>query len=283
MFIFNFKNMPFITSAQNGAEPIQIFYEDLGKGKPVVFIHGWPLSGSMWEYQVTQLSKAGLRCISYDRRGFGHSDRPFGPYDYDTLAGDLKSLLDELQLEDVTLVGFSMGGGEIAKYFSLHGGAGVTKAVLISAVVPYMLQTDTNPNGVPQEMFDKMAKGMMEDRPTFMEGFNKDFFGVTLTNHPVTEAFLTNSLIKVMDASPIATLECAKAFSSTDFRNDVGKINVPTLIIHGDADKTVPIEPTGNESAKLLPGAKYIVYEGAPHGLWFTHKERLNQDLLEFI
>lgn len=275
--------MPFITSAQNGAEPIQIFYEDLGKGKPVVFIHGWPLSGSMWEYQVTQLSKAGLRCISYDRRGFGHSDRPFGPYDYDTLAGDLKSLLDELQLEDVTLVGFSMGGGEIAKYFSLHGGAGVTKAVLISAVVPYMLQTDTNPNGVPQEMFDKMAKGMMEDRPTFMEGFNKDFFGVTLTNHPVTEAFLTNSLIKVMDASPIATLECAKAFSSTDFRNDVGKINVPTLIIHGDADKTVPIEPTGNESAKLLPGAKYIVYEGAPHGLWFTHKERLNQDLLEFI
>lgn len=275
--------MPFIKSAQNGAEPIQIFYEDLGKGKPVVFIHGWPLSGSMWEYQVTQLSKAGLRCISYDRRGFGHSDRPFGPYDYDTLAGDLKSLLDELQLEDVTLVGFSMGGGEIAKYFSLHGGAGVTKAVLISAVVPYMLQTDTNPNGVPQEMFDKMAKGMMEDRPTFMEGFNKDFFGVTLTNHPVTEAFLTNSLIKVMDASPIATLECAKAFSSTDFRNDVGKINVPTLIIHGDADKTVPIEPTGNESAKLLPGAKYIVYEGAPHGLWFTHKERLNQDLLEFI
>ncbi len=275
--------MPFITSAQNGAEPIQIFYEDLGKGKPVVFIHGWPLSGSMWEYQVTQLSKAGLRCISYDRRGFGHSDRPFGPYDYDTLAGDLKSLLDELQLEDVTLVGFSMGGGEIAKYFSLHGGARVSKAVLISAVVPYMLQTDTNPNGVPQEMFDKMAKGMMKDRPTFMEGFNKDFFGVSLTNHPVTEAFLTNSLVKVMDASPIATLECAKAFSSTDFRNDVGKINVPTLIIHGDADKTVPIEATGNETAKVLSDAKYIVYEGAPHGLWFTHKDKLNKDLLDFI
>ena len=275
--------MPFIKSAQNGAEPIQIYYDDLGKGKPVVFIHGWPLSGSMWEYQVTQLTQQGLRCITYDRRGFGKSDRPIGPYDYDTLAGDLKSLLDELELEEVTLVGFSMGGGEIAKYFSLHGGARVSKAVLISAVVPYMLQTDTNPNGVPQEMFDKMAKGMMEDRPTFMEGFNKDFFGVSLTNHPVTEAFLTNSLVKVMDASPIATLECAKAFSSTDFRNDVGKINVPTLIIHGDADKTVPIEPTGEVSAKVIAGAKYIVYEGAPHGLWFTHKDKLNEDLLEFI
>ncbi len=275
--------MPFIQSAQNGAEPIQIYYEDLGKGKPVVFIHGWPLSGSMWEYQVTQLTQRGLRCITYDRRGFGHSDRPIGPYDYDTLAGDLKSLLDELELEEVTLVGFSMGGGEIAKYFSLYGGVHVSKAVLISAVVPYMLQTDTNPNGVPQEEFDKMAKAMMEDRPTFMEGFNKDFFGVSLINHPVTDAFLTHSLVKVMDASPIATLECAKAFSSTDFRNDVGKINVPTLVIQGDADQIVPIEATGEVSAKVIDGAKYIVYEGAPHGLWFTHKDKLNEDLLEFI
>lgn len=275
--------MPFIQSAQNGKEPIQIYYEDLGKGKPVVFIHGWPLSGSMWEYQVTTLSKAGLRCITYDRRGFGKSDRPFGPYDYDTLAGDLKSLLDELQLEDVTLVGFSMGGGEIAKYFSLHGGARVSKVVLVSSVLPYMLQTDTNPKGVPQEVFDKMAKGMMEDRPTFFEGFNKDFFGVSLINHPVTDAFLTNSLVKVMDASPIATLECAKSFSLTDFRNDVPKINVPTLVIHGDDDKTVPIGATGEVAASMISGAKYIVYEGAPHGLWFSHKDKLNEDLKNFI
>ena len=146
-----------------------------------------------------------------------------------------------------------------------------------------MLKTDTNPNGVPQEEFNKMAKAMVEDRPTFMEGFNKDFFGVTLVSHPVTEAFLTNSLVKVMDASPIATLECAKAFSSTDFRNDVGKINVPTLIIHGDEDKTVPIEATGNETAKVITNAQYIVYKGAPHGLWFTHKDKLNQDLINFI
>lgn len=275
--------MPFINSVQGDSKAVQIYYEDYGKGKNVVFIHGWPLSGSMWEYQITQLPQQGMRCITYDRRGFGKSDRPADGYDYNTLAGDLKSLLHELDLNDVTLVGFSMGGGEIAKYFSLYGGKRVSKVVLISAVVPYMLKTEDNPDGVPQEEFDKMTKGMIEDRPGFMEGFNKDFFGVSLVNHPVTDAFLTNSLLKCMDANVIATLQCAKAFSSTDFRQDVPTINVPALIIHGDADKTVPIKPTGQESAKLLPGAKFIVYEGAPHGLWYTDKDRLNQDLIDFI
>ena len=275
--------MPFIKSVQNNDEPVKIYYEDLGKGKPVVFIHGWPLSGSMWEYQVTQLPQQGLRCIIYDRRGFGKSDRPFSGYDYNTMAGDLKSLLDELNLTDVTLVGFSMGGGEIAKYFSLHGGARVSKVVLISAVVPYMLKTADNPDGVPQEMFDKMAKAMTEDRPTFLEGFNKDFYGVGPSNNPVTDAYLNNSLNKGMDASPIATIQCAKSFSSTDFRKDVIKINVPTLIIHGDKDKTVPIKPTGEQSAKLIKGSVFKVYKGAPHGLWFTDKEKLNQDLVDFI
>ncbi|MBC7536085.1 MAG: alpha/beta hydrolase [Ferruginibacter sp.] len=275
--------MPFIKSAQTSSEPIDIYYEDSGKGKPVVFIHGWPLSGSMWEYQVTQLPQQGLRCITYDRRGFGNSDRPFTGYDYNTLAGDLKALLDQLDLKDVTLVGFSMGGGEIAKYFSLYGGARVSKVVLVSAVVPYMLQTADNPNGVPQEEFDKMAKGMMDDRPAFMESFNKDFFGVSLTNHPVSTAFLQNSLTRVMDASPIATLECAKSFSATDFRQDVSKINVPTLIIHGDKDKIVPMDATGKEAFKMIEGALFVVYKDAPHGLWFTDKEKLNQDLVDFI
>ncbi len=275
--------MPFIQSAQNNAEPINIYYEDLGKGKPVVLIHGWPLSGAMWEYQVTALTNVGLRCIVYDRRGFGKSDRPFEKYDYDTLAGDLKALLDALDLQDVSLVGFSMGGGEIAKYFSLYGGARVSQAVLISAVVPYMLKTPDNPDGVPQEEFDKMAKAMMDDRPTFLQGFNKDFYSVGLANHPVTEPYLNSALNKAMDASVIATLECAKSFSSTDFREDVVKINVPTLIIHGNDDKTVPIKPTGEESARLIPGAKLLVYEGAPHGLWFTEKEQLNKDLINFI
>ena len=275
--------MPFIESIQNSNEPVKIYYEDLGKGKPVVFIHGWPLSGSMWEYQVTQLSQQGLRCIIYDRRGFGKSDRPFSGYDYNTMAGDLKSLLNELNLIDVTLVGFSMGGGEIAKYFSLFGGARVAKVVLISAVVPYMLKTADNPKGVPQDVFDKMAKAMIRDRPTFLEGFNKDFYGLKPKKKPVTDAYLNSSLNKAMDASPIATIECAKSFSSTDFRKDVVKINVPTLIIHGDKDKTVPIEPTGEESARLIKGSFFKVYKGAPHGLWFTHQKELNQDLIDFI
>ena len=275
--------MPFIKSSPNNSESINIYYEDSGKGKPVVFIHGWPLSGSMWEYQVTQLPQQGLRCITYDRRGFGKSDRPFTGYDYDTLSADLKALLDELDLEDVTLAGFSMGGGEIAKYFSHYGDARVSKVILISAVVPYMLKTDDNPYGVPQEQFEKMAEGMQKDRPAFFESFNKDFFGVSLINHPVSDAFLQNGLTKVMDASPIATLECAKSFGFTDFRQDVVKINVPTLIIHGDEDKTVPIKPTGEQSAKLIKDSRFIVYEGAPHGLWYTEKDRLNRDLVEFI
>lgn len=275
--------MAFIKSAQPNGDIVNIYYEDLGKGKNVVFIHGWPLSGAMWEYQMTQLPQQGMRCITYDRRGFGNSDKPFGPYDYNTLAADLKAILGGLDLQEVTLVGFSMGGGEIAKYFSLHGGARVTKVVLISAVVPYMLKTEDNPDGVPQEAFDGMLKQMTDDRPAFLEAFNKDFFGVSFLSHPVSNAMLQQCANTAMQASPIATIECAKAFSSTDFRADVATINVPTLVIHGDADVTVPIAPTGNKSANQIAGAKYIIYEGQPHGLWFTAKERLNQDLIDFI
>ena len=275
--------MPFIKSVQNNEAPVSIYYEDSGTGLPVVFIHGWPLNGSMWEYQVTQLPQQGLRCITYDRRGFGKSDRPFGCYGYNTLAGDLKALLDELDLHEVTLVGFSMGGGEIAKYFSLYGGERVAKVVLISAVVPYMLQTEDNPDGVPQEAFDKMLKEMTDDRPGFLEEFNKDFYGVELLNQPVTSAYLANALTQALNASPIATIECAKSFSSTDFRDDVPKINVPTLIIHGDKDKTVPIKATAEQAVENIKGAVLKVYEGAPHGLWFTEKDKLNQDLIDFI
>ncbi len=275
--------MAFIKSAQPNGDIVNIYYEDLGKGKNVVFIHGWPLSGAMWEYQMTQLPQQGMRCITYDRRGFGNSDKPFGPYDYNTLAADLKAILGGLDLQEVTLVGFSMGGGEIAKYFSLHGGARVTKVVLISAVVPYMLKTEDNSDGVPQEAFDGMLKQMTDDRPAFLEAFNKDFFGVSFLSHPVSNAMLQQCANTAMQASPIATIECAKAFSSTDFRADVATINVPTLVIHGDADVTVPIAPTGNKSANQIAGAKYIIYEGQPHGLWFTAKERLNQDLIDFI
>lgn len=275
--------MPFIQSKQTNNTSINIYYEDLGSGKNVVFIHGWPLSGSMWEYQLTELPKHGIRCITYDRRGFGKSDKPYKGYDYNTLAADLKAVIDELNLNDVTLVGFSMGGGEIAKYFSLYGGEKISKVVLISAVVPYMLQTADNPHGVPQKIFDGMLKGLTNDRPTFLESFNKDFYGVSMMSHPVTDAYLANASNRAMESSPIATIETAKAFATTDFRNDVTKIDVPTLIIHGDKDKTVPIEATGDESAKLIKGSSYKIYEGAPHGLWFTEKEKLNRDLLAFI
>ena len=275
--------MPFVTSAQNNSSPVKIYYEELGIGKNVVFIHGWPLNGAMWEYQMTQLPQHGLRCIAYDRRGFGKSDWPASGYDYDTLAGDLKSLLEELDLNDVTLVAFSMAGGEVAKYFSLHEGKRVTKVVLISCVTPYMLKTEDNPDGVPAEIFDKMAAGITQDRPAFMESFNKDFFGVSLINHPVSNAFLANSLTQTLNSSPIATLQCARSFSTTDFRADVPKINVPTLIIHGDADKTVPIQATGDETSEILTDAKYFVYEGAPHGLWYTERNKLNMDIIDFI
>ncbi len=274
--------MPFIKSSQNNADPINIYYNDLGKGKNVVFIHGWPLNSEMWEYQITQFYKE-FRCISYDRRGFGKSSWPADGYDYNTLAGDLKAVMDELDLQDVTLVGFSMGGGEIAKYFSLYGGERVSKVVLISAVVPYMLKTDSNSVGTPKETFENMLEKMLDDRPDFLQSFGKAFFGVGLVSHPVSDAFLTNNLVRGMNSSPIATAECAKSFAFTDFRNDVKKINVPTLIIHGDADKTVPIEAAGKQSAQLIPNSIFKIYEGAPHGLWYTEKERLNQDIRDFI
>lgn len=275
--------MAFMSSKQETGQDVHIYYEDLGQGKPVVFIHGWPLNSKMWEYQVTALIKHGYRCIIYDRRGFGKSDRPGGPYDYDAMAGDLKAIIDGLGLNDITLVGFSMGGGEVARYFSKYGGERVAKVVLVSAVTPYMLKTNDNPEGVPKEVFEGMTEGILADRPAFMQEFNKEFFGVNFLKHPVSDAFLTAALVQQADASPIATLECAKAFAFTDFRADVKKINVPTLIIHGSADKIVPINTSSDQTAKLIPGATFKVYDGAPHGLWMTHKDELNKDLIDFM
>ena len=275
--------MPFIKSTQKDSEPVNIYYEDLGKGKPIVFIHGWPLSGAMWEYQVTELTQKGFRCITYDRRGFGKSDKPFSGYDYDTMAGDLKTLLDELELEDVTLVGFSMGGGEVAKYFMHYSNAHISKVILISCVVPYLLKTDDNPDGVPKELFEEIFKNIRNDRPGFFENFAKMFYGVSDEKNPVSGAFLANNLMRTMEASPIATLACAHSFAFTDFREDVLKINVPVLIIHGDDDKIVPIKPTGEQSAALIKNSNFIIYPGAPHGLWYTEKEKLNKDIIAFV
>ena len=276
--------MSFIKSKSDASgNVVKLFYEDLGAGKPVVFIHGWPHNHEMWEYQLAELPKHGLRCIAYDRRGFGKSDRPWAQYDYDTLAEDLKAVLEQLDLTNVTLVGFSMGGGEIARYIGKYGTERVEKVVLISSVTPFMLKTDDNTEGVPKENFDEMIEKITKDRPAFLSTFGKQFYGATLLSHPVSQQMLDWNQAHCLMSSAKATVDCVRSFSQTDFRNDVPKINVPTLIIHGDADKTVPITVSGDKTAALLPHAKYSVYEGAPHGLFITEKDRLNADLLDFI
>ena len=271
--------MPYV-KVQDGS---QLFYEEAGQGKPLVLIHGWPLSTRMWEYQMTELAGKGIRCIAYDRRGFGRSDHPPGGYDYDTLADDLKAVMDKLDLQDVTLAGFSMGGGEVARYMSRHQGARVAKAVLISAVTPYLLKTTENVSGVDSTVFEKMMLDLSVDRPQFLTEFSKQFFGVGMLSSPVSESMLAAACEDAMRASPLATLACVKAFSETDFRNDLKSINVPALIIHGDDDKTVPIESSGQETARILPHAQFEIYAGAPHGLFYTDKDRLNGDLAEFV
>lgn len=272
--------MPYLKT--QGSDPVELFYQDSGKGKPVIFIHGWPSNSCMWEYQLGELSK-NFRCIAYDRRGFGMSEKPWGEYDYNTLASDLKSLIDGLDLSDVTLVGFSMGGGEVVRYLTNHGSGKVSKIVLVSAVTPFMVKTNDNPDGVPQEMFDGFAKDIKEDRPKFLAGFGKQFFGVNLVSHPVSDELLQWAHGLTLMATQKATLECMNSFSQTDFRKDCSAITVPTLIIHGDDDKTVPFEISGKKAAALIKNSVLKVYEDAPHGLFITEKERLNKDLTEFI
>lgn len=274
--------MPFAKNNRHDGEEVNIYYEDRGHGNPVVLIHGWPLSGSMWEYQVTRLLEAGLRCITYDRRGFGKSDYPGDGYDYVTMASDLKVVLDASGAKDVTLVGFSMGGGEIAKYFSAYGGENVKNVILVSTVLPYMMKTEDNPDGVPKDIFDTMAHGIKTDRPSFLHDFNKDFYGVGLIKNPISDAYMNIAVSKAMDSSQYATLKTAESFAATDFREDVPKINVPTLVIHGTADKIVPIEASSNRTIDLLPNGRYKKYEGAPHGLWFTEMDKLSEDIINF-
>ncbi len=264
-------------------DPIKIHYEDVGQGQPIVLIHGWPSSHEMWEYQINDLVDAGYRVIAYDRRGFGKSSKPYSGYDYDTLTEDLKALLVQLDLRDVTLVGFSMGGGEVIRYFSKYGGERVSRVVLISCVTPYLLKTDDNPEGTDASIFEEMLQSITDDRINFLEGFGKQFFGINLIKRPVSVPYLEYFRMLASVASPKATQECAKSFAYTDFRSEMASVHVPTLIIHGDADKIVPMLPTSDQAAKLIPDNRYVVYEGAPHGLFYTEKQKLNKDLIEFI
>jgi len=260
-----------------------LFYRDWGQGKTVVFCAGWSLSSDMWRSQMLALSEAGIRCVAYDRRGHGRSDDPGGGYDYDTLADDLAAVMKHTGATDAKLLGFSMGGGEVARYMSRHGGRSVKQAVLIASVVPYMLKTADNPDGVDASVFDEMTKGMTADRAKFWSGFFKDFFGVGLMSHPVSPEVIDWARTTSMQAGLKPTLACAKAFATTDFRPDLAAFKVPTLIIHGTDDKTVPIDTSARKAVQGIKGARLIEYDGAPHGLFATHKERLIADVMAFL
>jgi pimeloyl-ACP methyl ester carboxylesterase len=244
----------------------QLYFKDWGTGRPVVLIHGWPLSADSWDDQAMALAEAGYRVVAYDRRGFGRSEQPWSGYDYDTLADDLASVLENRGLTDVTLVGFSMGGGEVARYMSRHQGRHVAQAVLISSVVPRLMKAADNPNGVEPKVFEQMAEGLRSDRAKFLADFFEDFYGMGLISHPVSREHVAWSTAVALQASLKATLDCAQAFAMTDFRSDLAAFEVPTLIVHGTSDQTVPIDSTGRAAARLIAGAELIEYGGAPTG-----------------
>ena len=261
-----------------------LYHKDWGEGRPVVLIHGWPLSGDTFDDLGIALAERGFRAIIPDRRGFGRSDQPWNGHDYDTYADDIAAVLEHCGIaEPVSLVGFSMGGGEVARFLTKQGRDRVSAAVLISSIVPYMLQTDDNPNGVPQAIFDQMTDGMKKDRAGFMTSFAKDFFGQGFIDRPVSQGVLDDFWRQAMMAGQRSTLAAAKAFASTDFRPDLKSFAVPTLVIHGTADKTVPIDATGRVVADQVPGAKLIEYDGSAHGLFATDKERLIEDVCAFL
>ncbi|MEH6306128.1 alpha/beta hydrolase [Olivibacter sp. CPCC 100613] len=276
--------MNFIEKFDQGSQDrVILCYEDIGEGPPLILIHGWPSNHLMWEPQVDFFVQQGFRCITYDRRGFGMSSHPLHGYDYDTLADDLNEIVIQLDLHQVILVGFSMGGGEVARYFTRYGDSRVPKAVLLSSVTPYMLKTSDNPDGLEIKVFSAMIDGLTSDRPAFLEGFFHDFFGVNLVNKPISKAMLEYQISIALTASPLATKQCVKTFSETDFREDLANISVPTLIVHGDADKIVPEDISANITSTLITNCQFILYPGAPHGLFLTHREKLNNDLLLFF
>ena len=270
--------MPMI-SARDGT---QLYVKDWGEGRPVILIHGWPLNADSWETQAVGLAEAGHRVISYDRRGFGRSDQPWDGYDYDTLADDLAAVIEATGVQDAAIVGFSMGGGEVARYVSRHGARGVGRLAFIASVAPGLLKSEANPDGATADLFEGMRDGLRKDRPAFLRGFFKDFYGQGLMSG-VSDAALDWTQGMAMMASPRATLECVTAFGMTDFSADVAGITLPTLIVHGTADKVVPIDATARRLARMLPAARLIEYDGAPHGLGATHADRLLDDLKAFL
>jgi len=265
---------------------VQLYYKDWGpKDGPVVtFSHGWPLSSDSWESQMLFLASQGYRVVAHDRRGHGRSSQPWEGNDMDHYADDLAAVIEALDLKDVTLVGFSTGGGEVARYIGRHGTGRVKKAVLVSAVPPMMLKTADNPGGVPLEVFDGIRKASLEDRAQlYLDLASGPFYGFNRPGAKVSQGLIDNWRAQGMQAGHKNTYDSIAAFSATDFRGDLKRFDVPTLVIHGDDDQIVPLESSGKASAALIKDAQLIVYPGAPHGLTDTHKERFNQDLLNFL
>jgi non-heme chloroperoxidase len=275
--------MPYITVGKETSGEIELYYEDHGSGQPVVLIHGYPLSGASWERQIPVLLEAGYRVITYDRRGFGKSSQPATGYNYDTFAEDLHSLVTQLKLDDFTLVGFSMGGGEVARYLGKYGSKGVSKAVIISGVPPYLLKTADNPEGVDGSVFAGIENAVAADRYAFFSSFFQNFYNTDqFLGKRVSEQAIQASWNVAAGASAIASLACVAAWHE-DFRGELGRIDVPTLVIQGDADRILPIAATGRRTATLIKGARYVVVKDGPHCITWTHAEEVNAELLSFL
>jgi non-heme chloroperoxidase len=280
--------MAFVTVGTENNSNIDLYYEDFGSGDPVVLIHGWPLSGRMWDRQVVALLEAGHRVITYDRRGFGKSSRPATGYDYDTFAADLDGLMTKLDLMNASLIGFSMGGGEVARYLGNYGSKRVARAGFLGAIPPFLVKTPENAEGVDKQVFDGLQAGIVNDRPQFLGAFLTNFFNVDqLGSREGAAGKISEETVRwnwniAVDASLIATHACVSAWLE-DFRDDLKAINVPTLILHGDQDRIVPFEVSGKRTHEMVKGSKLVVLEGAPHGFSATHAEELNKELVAFL
>src|SRR5712664_2849692 len=275
--------MPYVTVGKENSGNIELYYEDHGSGKPVVLIHGYPLSGASWEKQVPVLLHAGHRVITYDRRGFGKSSQPTTGYSYDTFAEDMHKLVTPLKLRDFALVGFSMGGGEVARYLGKYGTKGVNKAVIISGVPPFLLKTPDNPEGVDGSVFEGIQKAILADRYAFFTEFFKNFYNTDLLlGKRVSEQAVQSSWNVAAGASATASFACVQSWHE-DFRKDLTRVDVPTLVIHGDADRILPISASGQRTAKLIKGAQLVVVKDGPHCITWTHAEDVNRELVKFL
>lgn len=276
--------MPYINVGKDKSADINIYYKDWGSGQPIVFSHGWPLTADSWEAQMFFLAAQGFRCIAHDRRGHGRSSQTWDGNEMDTYADDLAALIEQLDLKDAVLIGFSTGGGEVTRYIGRHGAKRVAKVGLISAVPPLMVKTAANPIGLPLEVFDGLRAGSLANRAQLYQDIaSGPFFGFNRPGATPSQGIIDSFWLQGMLGGHKSTYDCIKAFSETDFTEDLKKFAVPTLIIHGDDDQIVPIEAAGKSSAKLVKNAQLIVYPGAPHGITDTHKDQLNADLLAFI